>query len=70
MGDETLPGMYAACQFDFGPDARMALTEEWVKSPNITLPAVSAWIQGGSNSSTGPFSSNQKKLSWLGDPPG
>ena len=65
LGNATLPGLYAACQFDFGDNARMALTEEWVKSPNITLPAVSAWIQGVSTSSSAPFiSSNQNCHSW------
>ena len=45
LGNATLPGMYAACQFDFGDNARMAIMEEWVKSPNITLPPTDAWIQ-------------------------
>lgn len=44
-GDATLPVIYDMCQFEFGPDARMALTEEWIKSPNITLPIADAWIQ-------------------------
>jgi len=43
-GDATLPGMYASCQIDFGDNARMALTTEWVKSPNIMVPGADAWI--------------------------
>jgi len=45
-GDATLPVLYEMCQFEFGPDARRALTEEWIKSPNIAPPGASgAWIQ-------------------------
>jgi len=46
LGGAMLPVLYEMCQFAFGPDARMALTEEWIKSPNITPPGASgAWIQ-------------------------
>ncbi len=41
LGDATLLGLYEMCQFEFEPDARMALTEEWIKSPNIKLPGAS-----------------------------
>jgi len=46
-GDATLPVMYDMCQIDFANDnARMALVEELVKSPNFLLPiAAPAWVQ-------------------------
>ena len=44
-----MSGLYAACQFDFGENARMAFDEELVRSPNFIFPvAASAWVNSGS----------------------
>ncbi len=55
LGDAMLPVLYEMCQFEFGPDARMALIEEWIKSPNIMLPTTPARIQPVQNTQQEPF---------------
>jgi hypothetical protein len=45
-------GMHAACQADFGPDSRMATSEEIIESTiQPTLAAPSAWVREKSGSS-------------------
>jgi len=57
-GGVTLPVIYEMCLSEFGADARMALFEEWVKSPNIKLPAASVWINPD------PVSSGSNCVDW------
>ena len=59
-GDATLKVIYEMCQVDFGDNARMALMEEWVKSPNITLPIADVWIQRVTAGTQDPFAPNQQ----------
>jgi hypothetical protein len=45
LGDVGFPGMAAACQAIFGPLARIATTQEYVLSPNVSAPdPETAWI--------------------------
>ncbi len=53
-GGAGYPGMNALCQDDFGDDARMATTLEYIVSPDASAPgATTAWIDPvGSTGST------------------
>lgn len=53
-GGAGYPGMNALCQDDFGDDARMATTLEYIVSPEASAPgATTAWIDPiGPTSST------------------
>ena len=53
LGGVGFPSMHAACQLDFGPDARMCTSKEFWLSPNATESLTRAWLHprivGGGN---------------------